>query len=238
METQRKNRRMKTISFSGIDGAGKSTQIQRLCASLRQTGLNVRMVCFWDQVAKLTRFREEAGHAVFGGDTGIGSPSAPICRRDKNVRWWVMTAVRLFLYSLDAISLRLLIKRAQNSGAGALVFDRFIYDELANLELDRWLMRAYAHAIVRIVPAPDISYLLDADPVAARARKPEYPLEFLVFNRKSYLTLGNFVCRFQVIGPMTIDDVEQEVLQLAINALSLASAQNTEALGAQASFVR
>jgi thymidylate kinase len=229
---------MRTISFSGIDGAGKSTQIERLCASLQQTGLSVRMVCFWDHVARLTRFRERAGRAVFGGDTGVGTPSAPICRRDKNVRSWIMTSIRLFLYLLDAISLRLLVKRAKNSGTDLLIFDRFIYDELANLELNRWMMRAYARALVRFVPKPDISYLLDADPVAARARKPEYPLEFLDFNRKSYLALNNLVCRFQVITPMTVDDVQQEVLQLAINALSLAPAQNIEALGAQAGIVR
>src|SRR5580704_13985421 len=100
---------MRTISFSGIDGAGKSTQIERLCASLQQTGLSVRIVCFWDQVARLTRFRETAGHAVFGGDIGVGTPSAPICRRDKNIRSGIMTTIRLFLYSLDAISLRMFI---------------------------------------------------------------------------------------------------------------------------------
>jgi thymidylate kinase len=238
MRAQLQSRHTKIISFSGIDGAGKSTQIERLCASLRQTGLSVRVVCFWDQVARLTRFRETAGHAVFGGDTGVGTPSAPICRRDKNVRSWIMTAIRLFLYSLDAISLRMLVKRAQDSGADLLIFDRFIYDELANLELGRWMMRAYARAIVGFVPRPDISYLLDADPVAARARKPEYPLGFLDFNRKSYLALSNLVCRFQVIAPLKADDVEQEVLQLAINALSLVPAQNIEALGAQAGFVR
>jgi len=149
-----------------------------------------------------------------------------------------MTAIRFFLYLLDAVSLRLLIKRAQKSGADLLIFDRYIYDELANLELHRWMMRAYARAIVRFVPRPDVSYLLDADPVAARARKPEYPLEFLDFNRKSYLALNNLVGCFQVIAPMTVDKVEQEVLQIAINALSLAPAQNSEAVGAQASFIR
>ena len=230
---------MKTISFSGIDGAGKSTQIQRLCASLEQIGLRVRIVCFWDHVATLTRFRESAGHAVFGGDIGIGSPEAPICRRDKNVRSWFMTAVRLMLYSFDALSLRLVIKRAQSSGADLLIFDRFTYDELANLELHRWAMRTYARALIGFVPKPDVSYLLDADPAAARARKPEYPLEFLDFNRKSYLALNTIAPRFQIIAPMTVEEAEKAILARAIDALSLATAQNIDALGAQqASLVR
>ena len=42
-----------------------------------------------------------------------------------------------------------------------------------------------ADAVVRsrwcgwIVPRPDVAYLLDADPEAARARKPEYPVDFM-----------------------------------------------------------
>ncbi len=150
----------------------------------------------------------------------------------------MMTAIRLFLYSLDAISLRLLVKRAQDSGTDLLIFDRYIYDELANLELKSWAMRVYARALAGFVPKPDISYLLDADPVAARARKPEYPLDFLELNRRSYFALNNLVHGFHVIGPTTVDEVEREVLQLAVNVLSPAPGRNTDPLDAQTSFAR
>jgi len=66
------------ISFSGIDGAGKSTQIEALCARLRQDGLRVQLIRFWDDIARLTRFRETTGHIVFKGDKGVGSPSASL----------------------------------------------------------------------------------------------------------------------------------------------------------------
>jgi len=242
MDAQRDNRRIRVISFSGIDGAGKSTQIERLRASLEQIGLSVRLVCFWDDVATLTRFREGMAHLVFRGDAGVGTPEAPIRRRDKNVRSWIMTGIRLFLYVADTISLRLLIKRVQRSGVDVLIFDRFIYDELANLELGQSAMRAYARAITNMVPKPDISYLLDSDPNEARARKPEYPLEFLDFNRRSYLTLNNFLGIFQVVAPMAVDDVERETLKIALKDLSLAKplpapVPNTEGLSPQTSCV-
>src|SRR5580692_10074333 len=106
MRAPRKNRRTKFVSFSGIDGAGKSTQIEVLCALMKEDGLHVLLIRFWDDIAKLTRLREGAGHHLFKGDKGVGSPSAPIERRDKNVRSWLMTSVRLFLYFIDAISVR------------------------------------------------------------------------------------------------------------------------------------
>lgn len=236
MELQGQIRRARVISFSGIDGAGKSTQIARLHASLLQAGLSVRVVSFWEDVATLTRFRERAGHALFGGDSGAGTPEAPINRKDKNVRSWIMTGVRLVLYLADAISLRLLIGRARGSGVDVLIFDRFIYDELANLELHQPAMQAYARAITRMVPKPDVSYLLDADPPAARARKPEYPLEFLEFSRKSYFRLNDCAGVFHVVRPMAADDVKREILKVAFNNLPLAKlvppVRSAEALSA------
>ena len=131
-----------------------------------------------------------------------------------------MTGVRLFLYFLDAISVRLAVEKALRSAADLVIFDRYIYDELANLTLRNPAIRAYVRLIMKIVPKPRISYLLDADPVKARARKPEYPLEFLHSNRQSYLALSNLVGGMTVIPPMPIEEVKREVLYHALRELS------------------
>ena len=225
MRALRKKSRSNFVSFSGIDGAGKGTQIEALCVRLKEDGQRVQLITFWDDVARLTRLREATGHRIFKGDKGVGTPSAPINRRDKNVRSWLMTGVRLFLYFLDAISVRLAVEKALRSEADLVIFDRYIYDELANLTLRNPAIQAYIRLIMKIVPKPRISYLLDADPVKARARKPEYPLEFLHSNRQSYLALSDLVGGMTVIPPMPIEEVKREVLYRALRELPFGANQ-------------
>ena len=228
MLNQQADRRTRLISFSGIDGAGKSTQIESLCAYLSHRGVSFRRVSFWDQVASLSWLRESAGHTLFGGDRGVGTPAAPVNRKDKNVRSWFMTCARLFFYLADAAALRKLIRKAQASRHEVLIFDRYIYDELANLPLQNPAVRAYIRAIAKFVPRPDVRFLLDADPALARVRKPEYPLEFLQLNRRSYFALSDLIGGFAVIGPAPIRDVEQKVQNLAAKWISTPPAAGEE----------
>lgn len=222
---------VRLVSFSGMDGAGKSTQINALLKHLRSIGLRVLLISYWDDVATLTRFRESAGHAIFRGDKGVGSPSAPIERRDKNVRSPLMTCVRLCLYLLDAISLRHVVRTASRSKTDVVIFDRYVYDEVVNLPLDRWFIRGHARVLLWLVPRPAVAFVLDADPIEARARKPEYPLEFLRLIRRSYLTLSESTGVLTVIPPSTIDEAEKAVFKHTLAALSIpATRPETERL--------
>jgi thymidylate kinase len=211
MTDPNQNRRPRLISFSGMDGAGKSTQITALRRRVEEAGQPVRLITFWEDVARLTNLREASGHTLFRGDKGVGTPAAPIVRKDKNVRSWWMTWVRLGLYFVDAVSLRLVLKRALRSNPELVICDRYIYDELANLPLRYPSVRAYIRLIMMIVPRPHISYLLDADPAAAYARKPEYPLEFLYSSRASYQALSDLVGGVTVIAAGSPREVEREI---------------------------
>jgi thymidylate kinase len=228
MNPARKLRQTLCVSFSGVDGAGKSTQIEALRVAAENAGLHVRISRFWDDVACLTLLREASGHKIFKGDKGIGSPEQPVSRRDKNVRSLPMSCIRLAIYTIDALSTHVAMTRARRSGADLFIFDRYLYDELANLSLENPVMRLFVHIAMVLTPRPDISFVLDADPEAARARKPEYPIEFIRLNRQAYLFLARILGDMTIIQPMPIEDVKQAILNHVLQRLTLSSSEQSQ----------
>ncbi len=190
------------ISFSGIDGAGKSTQIDALLLYLRDRGYHVQLYAFWDHVVAFSKYRESLSVRVFKGERGVGSPERPVARRDKNVISWYVVAMRFFLYLLDAVRLFGVIHHTV-ADADFVVFDRYIYDELANLPLQSWPVRLYVRLLLLIAPKPNLALLLDAEPEAAVLRKPEYPLEFVRRNRENYLAIATTV-RMSIVPPDSV----------------------------------
>jgi thymidylate kinase len=197
------------VSFSGIDGAGKSTQIDALCRHLTNSRLRYSVLTFWDDIVVLPRFREHMSLRAFKGEKGVGTPEKPIARRDKNVASWYLTAFRMILYALDALHLRSVASRTTESGVDFVIFDRYIYDEFANLPFQRSLVGLYVRLLLRIIPKPHVAFLIDADAEAAAIRKPEYPLEFARRNREAYLQLSRIVGGMWIIPPLPVEEATE-----------------------------
>src|SRR5271166_2496796 len=118
------------VSFSGIDGSGKTTQIESLIAALNEAGLRVRLIAFWDDIATLRRLREALGHAVFRGEIGVGAPDKPVNRRDKNIQNPFTMAMRMMLCLIDAVGMKFTIaKMRKTPDVDVVIFDRYLYDQ-------------------------------------------------------------------------------------------------------------
>jgi len=213
------NHRPILISFSGLDGSGKTTQIAAVRARLAELGLRETLLAFWDNVVVGCRYREGFVHKVYGSEIGVGAPGRPVNRRDKNVRKWYLTLARHGLYFLDALHLLWVASQAMRSGADVVIFDRYIYDELANLPLRNPLTRAYVRFVGWLAPRPDLAFLLDADSVAANARKPEYPVEFMRENRARYFRLVELLGTLTVIPPLPLEEAKQAVVAAVMEKL-------------------
>jgi thymidylate kinase len=207
------------ISFSGVDGSGKSTQIENLRSALQAAGLRTTLLAFWDNVVVGVKYREGFVHKVYRSERGIGAPGKPVNRRDKNMRGWYLTLARHFLYFLDAINLCRVVARARKQ-ADVLILDRYIYDELSNLNLGNPLSRAFVRFVHGLVPRPDIAYLLDADPVAAFQRKPEYPVNFMKQCRRAYFELATILQTMTIIPALALPEAKLAVLKAAERELA------------------
>ena len=200
------------ISFSGMDGSGKSTQIEALCCRLVDGGIPVLRLAFWDHVVGLSKWRAAFSHKFLKSDGRVGEPGKPARRNDKNNRAWYLILARSALYLLDALNLRRVVGRARKSDARVIIFDRYIYDQLATLPLEHPMARTYARWVLRFVPKPDVAYLLDAEPEVARERKPEYPVDFLHKYRHSYLRLRD-IADLALIEPQSQADSQAAIVR-------------------------
>jgi thymidylate kinase len=109
---------------------------------------------------------------------------------------------------------------ARRSGADIVILDRYIYDELANLPVSNILTKIFIRMVSGFVPTPDVAYLLDVAPEAARGRKPEYPVEFLHLCRQSYFGLALMLGNMTIIPPVPLREAEREVENTLAVALS------------------
>ena len=201
------------ITFSGIDGAGKTTQIEYLFSSLQERGLRVLRLTFWDHIAVWPRMRAGVGQRAadfYHADQSQEKSFSP--KNHKHIRKWYLTLARSGLYLLDVVRLRCILSSRSVREYDVVIFDRYIYDQIANLYSRSLAARIYRRLLLWQAPSPDLAFILDTSPATAFARKPEYPLEFMHQNRQNFLGLREFVPQL-----ITIPDAAAEHIRSTIN---------------------
>jgi len=200
------------ISFSGIDGAGKTTQIEFLTSYLQSLGLRVLRLTFWDDVAVLSRLRSDVGQKA--AELRRPEKSGDITFEPKNhkhIRNWYLAGARVGFYILDVVHLKRLLSSPAVRQSDVIICDRYIYDQIANLYSKSYIADLYRQALLNYAPKPDLAFVIDANPDKAFARKPEYPLEFVHQNRNNFLRLRELIPEMIVIGDASPELVRDEI---------------------------
>jgi thymidylate kinase len=192
------------ITFSGLDGAGKSTLIARLERDLAEArhgsvvlhmndhvGVHayLRMLRNWVgakspnpapsewQAARARAAREAA--APVGWRRRL---KGRLVRLRNAVVW--SKGLRRALYPLDLVvflAYRLYVERVRRR---VLIMDRYFYDTL--VDVGDGGRGAWLGLLERLTPTPDVAVYLDVDPETAFARKGEYTVEYLRRRHERY----------------------------------------------------
>ncbi|WP_176854872.1 hypothetical protein [Paenibacillus sp. OK060] len=143
------------ISFSGIDGSGKTTYAQKLAAALFERGYNSEY-CKPDYVVNeiMKKYCENE----------FGDPFSYIPNMNGNV----------YIYGILIDWLDTLNKKLQNQSNKIIVLDRYVYDILAqglhyNANIEPMI------SLISHFPHPTISYFIDIEPIKAYQRLTERP---------------------------------------------------------------
>ena len=187
------------ITFSGLDGAGKSTLIEFLTTTLEGRRQPVTVLHLNDQVG-VYAFLRGLRNRLRGAREDALAPGAPDPKSQKlqrsgprglrgalsrlrTVLLW-NKGLRRLLYPLDLaifVCYRAYLERAKGR---VLIMDRYFYDTLVDLTNGRpgpWTL-----LLERLTPRPTVPVFLDITPEESFRRKREFTIEYLSRRADAY----------------------------------------------------
>ena len=166
---------MKIISISGLDGSGKSTQIEMLKKHFEAEGKNV--------------YYFHAGHFSISKTYNILRPYKVLQNKHKesvSKANFLQIQLRKIALIIDIFRFKILFDKLSKDGYNYLLSDRFFYDSLINIA---YLEHKNAPMkISRFVPAADKAFYLQVEPeiTLTRSRVPDQGIEYLKEKKKLY----------------------------------------------------
>lgn len=214
------------ITFSGLDGAGKSTLILELKKILEHSDQKVSVRTMYDDLtvyATLRRIRDIIKQ-LFSLQQKTELVSIPSIRKGFNLipngtyidvsdkknpilrlmyKFFRNSLCRKFSLILDILVVWLYRLIEEGLRGHILITDRFFYDSLADSMNQDDKKMFFVRFFLKLSPEPDASIFVDVPPHVAFERKREYPLEYLTWRRGAYLKI------FQSLKKSTIVDNTQ-----------------------------
>ncbi len=183
------------VSFSGIDGSGKTVHIRSLIDAFAIAEIDARS--FWSRFGSSAR--ERGSGRARAGKAGASDSAASLARRRGRLRNPVMR-IGWLAYNLTVLVIRYNWRvRLKRRLGGVVICDRYVYDAIveigASLPDDPRLSRWAERCLTRLCPRPDVAWLLDVPADVCVQRQADEggsaaSAEELSRQRSTYVTLA------------------------------------------------
>jgi thymidylate kinase len=202
------------VSFSGLDGAGKSTHIDWLITELQGMGIDIKHI----EIYNISIF------SIMGRLLNLLSPkkaqnlvneqfgSTGIATRTKRVLALIR---RLSLY-LDICLFNTVIQRIAVRGNRWVVCDRYYYDAVAQLFYLGMCTREFYEKALRRITDPDVPILILVDPEVAYSRKPEYDYSYFRTKDSIYREMAKRHKELQVVESRGRTETQTRIMEIIL----------------------
>jgi thymidylate kinase len=204
---------MKLITFSGLDGCGKSTHAALTCKYLAGRGLRaVLLPTLFTSAAGVRTLLAARRSSHSRGDVSVtghrirGYAGGRTFDQDRRA-----TAVRIkraFTYPVDCMVLAAVLRGLRHRGAEAVVCDRYIYDKMVNLPRP---LSAGSRLMRWIAPRPDLAVFLDAGYDTIRGRRVEHEPDYYMTKHQAYRQIADELDELTVISSASIAATQGEI---------------------------
>lgn len=192
------------ISFSGIDGSGKTTQALRLVSSLKKRNIKVQYIHIikWTLMNKIGRKLSRSIHVKTE-------------KKGSNFNRFMSLVIifRKLVMLTDIFRFYISFNFSANARNKIFIFDRYFYDIGVQAIYNGIMGNRLESIYWKFVPEPTIAILLDISPELAQQREKEHSSEYFQLKRKLYSNREN-LWKVKKIHVSTTEETASAITEL------------------------